>query len=391
MNLLYINDKYFDVEKANTMQVVYMCQTLSKHFNKVVLAFPYWKTRKSTHYYVRLIDDILGFPGNFDVVQYNKKSIFKRIKFLTGIIGIYKTIKDQKPDIIYTRQIIPAILSDVFRKRKIVELHNFKLHYTSIIVDWIFKQYIIRQSFLDKCACIVLISENLKSKWIDYGLNENRIIVQHDAILERNFINNNQKIARKRLLINMNDIIVSYVGSLYDEYGVDVILKLADINPSLRFIIVGGPEEQKKKFQQMAINMNINNIEFEGFVKHKDVYDYLFAANILLMVWSYDFVTMDYCSPLKVFEYMAAGKIIVGHNFPTIREVLPEDLALLADPASFNDLNLSLQKSINLINNNKIEEKVRHLAFKYHTWDVRVKKILKKSKLNNLKKFNKNG
>jgi glycosyltransferase involved in cell wall biosynthesis len=38
-------------------------------------------------------------------------------------------------------------------------------------------------------------------------------------------------------------------------------------------------------------------------------------------------------SPLKVFEYMAAGKIIVASNLPVLTEVLSEDNAVLCEPS----------------------------------------------------------
>ena len=57
------------------------------------------------------------------------------------------------------------------------------------------------------------------------------------------------------------------------------------------------------------------------------------------MIWTDKTNTMNYCSPLKLFEYMAAGRIIVGHDFPTISEVLTNnETALLVPPDSFEAL-----------------------------------------------------
>jgi glycosyltransferase involved in cell wall biosynthesis len=42
---------------------------------------------------------------------------------------------------------------------------------------------------------------------------------------------------------------------------------------------------------------------------------------------------VDYASPLKIFDYMAAGRAIVAPDQPNIREILRhEDTALLFDP-----------------------------------------------------------
>ena len=44
--------------------------------------------------------------------------------------------------------------------------------------------------------------------------------------------------------------------------------------------------------------------------------------------------SVDYASPLKIFDYMAAGRAIVAPDQPNIREVLQDGrTALLFDPA----------------------------------------------------------
>jgi glycosyltransferase involved in cell wall biosynthesis len=60
---------------------------------------------------------------------------------------------------------------------------------------------------------------------------------------------------------------------------------------------------------------------------------------VLLALWSKKVPTINYCSPLKIFEYMASGRIMVAHGFPTIKEVIKHNKnGLLARPDDFNDL-----------------------------------------------------
>ena len=95
------------------------------------------------------------------------------------------------------------------------------------------------------------------------------------------------------------------------------------------------------------------------------------------MMWSSKVPTKNYFSSLKMFEYMAAGRIIVGEAYPTVKEVLTHGVsAFLADPDSFNDLIRQLQNAIETEYPSSIAAKAREIAFKEYTWHVRAQKIL---------------
>ena len=56
--------------------------------------------------------------------------------------------------------------------------------------------------------------------------------------------------------------------------------------------------------------------------------------------------TIDYCSPLKLFEYMASGTPIIANNYVTIREVLEDEKdAFLINGDNDKDLNEVFKKS----------------------------------------------
>jgi glycosyltransferase involved in cell wall biosynthesis len=95
------------------------------------------------------------------------------------------------------------------------------------------------------------------------------------------------------------------------------------------------------------------------------------------MTWTKKVKTINYCSPLKMFEYMAAGRIIVGYGFPTIKEVLDDGkTALLADPDSFDELKAKLKRALEADSIEGIAERARDLALNRYSWDQRAKSIL---------------
>ena len=66
-------------------------------------------------------------------------------------------------------------------------------------------------------------------------------------------------------------------------------------------------------------------------------------------------------SPLKVFEYMAAGKPILASDIPALREILRAgETALLRDPGRAAALGA----------------RAREVFLSEHTWDARAARIL---------------
>jgi glycosyltransferase involved in cell wall biosynthesis len=74
---------------------------------------------------------------------------------------------------------------------------------------------------------------------------------------------------------------------------------------------------------------------------------------------------------------MAAGRIIIAHGFPTIKEVIRNnENGLLVIPGDFQDLVEKLKIALNCPEYNLIERKAREEAFKKYSWKKRAGKII---------------
>ena len=83
--------------------------------------------------------------------------------------------------------------------------------------------------------------------------------------------------------------------------------------------------------------------------------EYLYSG-YSVSLWSYEVPTINYCSPLKIFEYMAAGRTILAQGFPTILEVLHNnENAIIAKPDSFQDLYDKLKYALDFPVNNYMD------------------------------------
>ena len=189
---------------------------------------------------------------------------------------------------------------------------------------------------------------------------------------------NYQKEAREILKIDSNRPIITYLGRIYKNRRIDDIVKLSKIFNEINFYVVGGPNERAEYYSKLVTKENINNLTFVGQVPHEKTPLYLYASDILLALWSKDVPTINYCSPLKIFEYMASGRIIIAYNFPTIGEMLKNnETALLVEPESIN----GLAEAINYALNNDLSNlgiNARREAFKNYSWYGRAHRILNK-------------
>jgi glycosyltransferase involved in cell wall biosynthesis len=122
--------------------------------------------------------------------------------------------------------------------------------------------------------------------------------------------------------------LVLYAGHLYPWKGVDVLIEALALAPSLRGRIVGGHAAEpdlprlQARVQQLAL---AGRVEFTGFQPPSAVAASLRDADVLALPNRGTAVSARYTSPLKLFEYLAAGRPIVASDLPALREVLRDN------------------------------------------------------------------
>jgi glycosyltransferase involved in cell wall biosynthesis len=130
--------------------------------------------------------------------------------------------------------------------------------------------------------------------------------------------------------------VVAYAGHLYQWKGVDVLLRAIALVPGARGLVIGGHEAEPDlaRTRRLAVELGIDDrVTFTGLVPPGDVAPRLAGATVLALPNPASAISTRFTSPLKLFEYMAAGRPIVASDLPAIREVLHPDVdALLVPP-----------------------------------------------------------
>lgn len=365
MRILYLHNTKYNSNMANLVQVKAMCKAMSEEGHEVILSLP-GKNKENIK------------NQSFEI--HLRKPVFKNSKIDKYInhSSVKKTINKFNPDLVYLRT--PLLLNQAMNSRKpiVMELHNNTLHQGYKWLDKYWKRYLLKVSETDQIKKLICISQALKDYWIEKGVPKEKLVVAHDAIDQKQFEKPlSVSEARVKLNLPQKTKIVTYLGRLYKNRKIESILELAKTYTDTIFLVVGGPDSRRDIYKEEAEKFDLENITFVGQVPHEKIIYYLYASDVLLALWSSEVPTINYCSPLKLFEYMAAGRTIVAHGFPTIKEVLTDgENALLVKPDSIEHLIEKTAEALNKTDASEMPLKARELVLKEYTWQRRAEYIL---------------
>lgn len=185
---------------------------------------------------------------------------------------------------------------------------------------------------------IVTVSDVLKQALLNYypSLKPEQIFVAHDGADLINYLDRPAK--QLETLKGREDAFnIGYAGSLHQGKGLALISRIAKIRPEYDFHVLGGTQ---KEVQRLQTNNRLKNIHFYGHRDHVEVPSYLKAFDICIAPYQHRALiktgrnTSRWISPMKLFEYMAAGKPILCSNLPIIREIVTHDYNAILLPAS---------------------------------------------------------
>jgi glycosyltransferase involved in cell wall biosynthesis len=173
---------------------------------------------------------------------------------------------------------------------------------------------------------------------------------------------------------------VMCTGHLYAGRGAELFLELAKSLPQAQFIWVGGRPEDINNWKK---HLKSENVTFTGFIPNRDLPLYQAAADVLLMPYGRSIMgssgTADssaVASPMKMFEYMAAGRAIVTADLPVIREVLTEESAVFCKPDDAGEWRLVIESLLeDETHRTKLGDRARQDVQGY-TWVARAQRIM---------------
>jgi glycosyltransferase involved in cell wall biosynthesis len=187
--------------------------------------------------------------------------------------------------------------------------------------------------------------------------------------------------ARRRLGLKDGPT-AGFTGHFYAGRGMDLLLELARALPSVNFLWAGGTPQAVAEWRLRLQAAGTSNVTLTGFIDNSRLPLYQAAADVLLMPYGRSISASSgqdiagVINPMKMFEYMAAGRAIITADLPVIREVLDESSAVFCEPGNVWEWEQALQDL--LANEARRLELAAHGRgqVQKHTWLARARRAV---------------
>lgn len=379
MRIAYIQNARIPTEKAHGYQIMKTCEALVEAGQQVQLfvadrrnpieqdPFAYYGMQKTFDVFRLPVWDWMDVFKPLNHVAY----AVERATFVRAVMRSRLALLAS--DIWYTRDLMVAeALVEMTDGRPVyVELHDVDDRLDDLI---------------PRVKGWITISEGLKNVLVEKGVAVDKITVAHDGFDPSAFAELPQKHeARKKFGLDPNEFILVYTGHLYPWKGMDSIAPaFSSIPEGVRLVIVGGHKEDLERMK--AITGPAPRVSFIGQRPRAEMAMWLAAADAALLPTSGKFeIGKTYTSPLKLFEYLAAGLPILASDVPSSYEILDESVATFLKADDADDF---LKKLEELRQRVWSEDKAREKVQPYR-WSERGRLIASKLVASDVKKQDK--
>lgn len=193
----------------------------------------------------------------------------------------------------------------------------------------------------DLVACV---SDEVAEACIALGANSSRVLVTPCTADDVRTATPRQDIRRTHGLEGRT--VIGWVGSFREFHNAEAVVRAVGTMPDpggVGLLMIGdGPTRHRS--EQLATDVGLQRAVFSGAVPHQDVPDFLAAFDIAVIP-SHATGGFHY-SPLKLKEYLAAGKPVVAPSVGEIGRVLRDGEDALLYPVGNDDEMTALIRSL---------------------------------------------
>lgn len=172
---------------------------------------------------------------------------------------------------------------------------------------------------------------------------------------------------------------IGFAGSMKPWHGLDVLVDAFEVvhhsAPQARLLLVGDGMERQRLADQIEARGLGSAVRMTGAVHPDEMPSMLASMNVAVAPYPAD--GGFYFSPLKVYEYMAAGLPIVASRIGSLGQLLVHERdALLCPPGDTTAFAASLLRLIrDPVLGRRLGAAARERAVRHHSWDAVVRRI----------------
>lgn len=229
---------------------------------------------------------------------------------------------------------------------------------------------------------VFTITEALKDILVERGVDEDKISVLPNAVDPTKFNMSDKNQDLEQSLGFENKIIIGYIGSFVNYEGLDLLLEACSllhkkIGDSFRLLLVGDGA-MMPNLRKMAKFLQIEElITFTGRVPHDQVKDYYSLIDIAPLPRK-GFRVCELVSPLKPFEAMGSGKVVITSSVKALSEIIQDGhTGLVFEKDNSTDLAEKLELVImDEVLRKSLGENACKWVVENHSWDIISQRVL---------------
>ena len=261
-----------------------------------------------------------------------------------GITAIWRAARRRRPALLYERyslfNVSGVVVSRLLRIPMVLEVNAplayEKQQYEKLALKRL--AYGLERWICSRATRTVVVSTPMKKILQSQGVPEHQMVVVSNGV---NTVEVAAALGRCDVRAKYGigaKLVLGFVGWFKPWHRLDTVIDLVATRPGWRdrihLLLVGdGPEMAALRGRVHSHGLE-SAVTFTGPVGRDQIYDHIDAFDVALQ----PHVT-DYASPMKIFEYLALGKCVVGPDLENIREILThgED-SLLFRPGDAADM-----------------------------------------------------
>ncbi|MFN8568942.1 MAG: glycosyltransferase [Kouleothrix sp.] len=262
---------------------------------------------------------------------YAERSIFAA---MAALAVAYEQARGRTIHVVYVREAIcagwwAAVWGPLLRLPVIFEAHDLESWNPSRARErWAQPLlHLLDRAAITRSQALVSLTADFRRLLAQIGWRDpSEVAVIADAYDDQQIGPGDRSSARQQLQLPGTAPLVVYSGMTFAYRRLDLLLQafatLRTRFPTAQLALVGGRPAEIAQLRAQAEPLGLAGaVTYAGQIAQQQIVPYLHAADVLVIP---DTVTDITASPLKLFEYLAAGRAVVLPAIPALAEVLPQ-------------------------------------------------------------------
>lgn len=241
----------------------------------------------------------------------------------------------------------------------------------------------VEKSSLAKADLVAVVSENVKSKIVKMGVPAEKVLVSPMAVDPELFQQRPERVENLRQKLGLEGkTVIGWTGSFRSFHGInyliDAFARISQTHPECHLLLVGdGQGRVDAEAQVDALGIR-DKVVFTGRKPFREIPQLVSVFDIAVV--SASNVSGFHYSPLKLREYLAAGKPVLAPNAGEVPNIFQDETHLKLFEAG--DVDSMVEGMRFYLDNDQTMQKIgargQQFALSTSTWELELKKSLER-------------